>query len=187
MLERRMRRMLGDSWGRLAQERLGPWWRVWGMLKEEIAPRLTGALCWKEEAWAACLQVLAERSRRRTVHQLPPEVIAVFYRCDDSQQAGLPLAAERCAIKENPCLSWRLWGRSSRVPRPEPTGLDGALLTCDCPGSGGYFRPEVPGSETCASTSAATGWCAGCTARSPNATMPTSCLRRFRTGKRRIW
>ena len=36
MLERRMRRQLGDSWGRLDHERVGTWWRVWGMLKDEI-------------------------------------------------------------------------------------------------------------------------------------------------------
>jgi hypothetical protein len=36
MLERRMRRQLGDRWGRLDQERVGTWWRVWGMLKDEI-------------------------------------------------------------------------------------------------------------------------------------------------------
>ena len=36
MLERRMRRQLGDSWGRLDRERVGTWWRVWGMLKDEI-------------------------------------------------------------------------------------------------------------------------------------------------------
>jgi len=28
MLERRMRRQLGDSWGRLDHERMGTWWRV---------------------------------------------------------------------------------------------------------------------------------------------------------------
>src|SRR5207253_9628850 len=44
MLERRMRRQLGDSWGRLEHERVGTWWRVWGMLKDERAPRITGAL-----------------------------------------------------------------------------------------------------------------------------------------------
>jgi hypothetical protein len=32
MLERRMRCPLGDSWGRLDHERVGTWWRVWGML-----------------------------------------------------------------------------------------------------------------------------------------------------------
>src|SRR4029434_3746967 len=55
------------------------------------------------------------------------------------------------------------------------------------PGVDRYFRPEVPGSETCSSTSAATGRVPACTARSPRATMPTSCWLRLRTGRRRIW
>ena len=55
MLERRMRRQLGDRGGRLDHERVGTWWRVWGMLKDERWPRLiTGALFWQEDAWAAC-------------------------------------------------------------------------------------------------------------------------------------
>jgi hypothetical protein len=93
MLERRMRRLLGDSWGRLDQERLGTWWCVWGMLKEERAPMITGALCWKEEAWEAGLKVVAERPRRRQFQQLPPEGIDVLYRCGESQQERLPIAA----------------------------------------------------------------------------------------------
>jgi hypothetical protein len=66
LLERRMRRQLGDRWGRLDRERGGTWWRVWGMRKDEMAPLITGALFWKEDAWAAGLQVLVERPRRRT-------------------------------------------------------------------------------------------------------------------------
>ena len=66
MLERRMRRQLGDRWGRLDHERLGTWWRVWGMRKDETAPMSTGALFWKKDAWAACVKVLMERPRRRT-------------------------------------------------------------------------------------------------------------------------
>ena len=93
MLERRMRRQLGDSWGRLDRERLGTWWRVWGMLKDELAPMITGALFWKEDAWAACLKVLAERPRRRTLQRLPPEALDVFYRCEASKQEGMPIAA----------------------------------------------------------------------------------------------
>jgi hypothetical protein len=65
MLERRMRRQLGDRWGWLDQERWGPWWRVWGMRKDERAPRIPGALFWKADAWAVCLKVLVERPRRR--------------------------------------------------------------------------------------------------------------------------
>jgi hypothetical protein len=93
MLERRMRRQLGDRWGRLDQERVGTWWRVWGMLKDEIAPMITGALFWKEDAWAACLKVLMERPRRRTLQQLPPAALDVLYRCNASLQEGEPIAA----------------------------------------------------------------------------------------------
>ena len=93
MLERRLRRQMGDTWSRLDHERVATWWRVWGMLKEAIAPMITGALFWKEDVWEACLKVLAERPRRRKLQQLPPEVIAVFYRGDASQQDGMPIAA----------------------------------------------------------------------------------------------
>jgi len=93
MLERRMRRTLGDRWGRLDQERVGTWWRIWGMLKDVLAPLITGALCWPEEAWAACLQVVAERPRRRKLQQLPPEAVALLYHREDSNHEELPLAA----------------------------------------------------------------------------------------------
>src|SRR5215813_669567 len=93
MLERRMRRQLGDSWGRLDRERVGTWWRVWGMLKDKIGPMITGAFFWKEDAWAACLKVLVERPRRRTLQRLPPEAFDVFYRCEASKQEGMPIAA----------------------------------------------------------------------------------------------
>ena len=49
------------------------------MLKEEIAPMITGALFWHRDAWVACLKVLAERPRRRKLQQLPPEAIAVLF------------------------------------------------------------------------------------------------------------
>jgi hypothetical protein len=93
MLERRRRRTLGDRWGRLDQERVGTWWRVWDMLKDAIAPLITGALFWQAEAWTACLQVLAERPRRRKLQQLPPAAIELLYRCDAGNQEELLLAA----------------------------------------------------------------------------------------------
>lgn len=93
MLERRMRRSLGAHWGRLDQERVGTWWRVWDMLKDVLAPLITGALFWQEEAWAACLPMLAERPRRRKLQQLPPEAIALLYPHQESTHKELPLAA----------------------------------------------------------------------------------------------
>jgi hypothetical protein len=93
LVERRMRRTLGADWGRLDRPRQGTWWRVWGMLKEVIAPMITGALFWKDEAWAACLKVLAERPRRRHLQQLPPAAIALLYRHEASNFEEVPLAA----------------------------------------------------------------------------------------------
>jgi hypothetical protein len=93
MLERRMRRQLGASWGWLDHERVGTWGRLWGMLKAELAPRITGALFWKEDAWAAGLKMLMERPRRRQFQQLPPAALALLYRCDASQPEGEPMAA----------------------------------------------------------------------------------------------
>jgi len=54
---------------------------------------ITGALFWKEEAWEACLKVLAERRRRRKLPQLPSETIDVLYHGGARQQGGLPMAA----------------------------------------------------------------------------------------------
>ena len=70
---------------------MATWWRVWGRRKDAIAPLITGAWFWQEEAWEACLKVLAARPRRRKRQQLPPEAIAVLYRCDASQQDGFRL------------------------------------------------------------------------------------------------
>jgi hypothetical protein len=63
------------------------------MLKDEIAPMVTGALFWKDEAWTACLNVLAERPRRRRLQQLPPEAVAVLYQSDEHAQESQPIAA----------------------------------------------------------------------------------------------
>lgn len=79
MLERRMRRTMGDAWGRLDRERQATWWRPWKLMHDTITPRITGALCWPEQGWDACLDVLRERPRRRTLHRLPPEACAVLH------------------------------------------------------------------------------------------------------------
>ena len=93
LLERRMRRHLGESRDRLDQDRVVTRWRVWGLLKDEIAPMVTGSLFWKEEAWEACLKVLAERPRRRQLQRLPLEAVAVLYSNDNDQEQGQPIAA----------------------------------------------------------------------------------------------
>jgi hypothetical protein len=78
MLERRMRRTMGDAWGRLDHARQATWWRPWKLMQDGIAPRITGALAWSEQAWDTCLDVLRERPRRRTLQRLPADACAVL-------------------------------------------------------------------------------------------------------------
>ena len=84
---------LGARGDRLDQERVVTRWRVWGLLQDEIAPMVTGSLFWKDEAWADCLKVLAERPRRRQVQPLPSEAVAVLYGNDNGQEQGHPITA----------------------------------------------------------------------------------------------
>lgn len=74
LVERRMRRLLGDHWGRLDRERTATWWRPWKLLHASLVPRLTGSLSWPEQHWQQSLAVLAERPRQRTLQRLPEQL-----------------------------------------------------------------------------------------------------------------
>jgi hypothetical protein len=82
MLERRMRRTMGDAWGRLDQERQATWWRPWKLMQDASAPRITGALAWLEQGWDACVDVLRERPRRRSLQRLPAAACDLLHRPD---------------------------------------------------------------------------------------------------------
>jgi hypothetical protein len=71
MLERRMRRKVGDAWSHLDRERVATGWRVWGMLKEEIGPMITGAFFWEDATWEAGLKTLAARAAAPCNNCLP--------------------------------------------------------------------------------------------------------------------
>src|SRR5215831_19389028 len=71
LVDKRMRRTLGDSWGRSDRTRTATWWRPWKLMQQTLLPQLTGALSWPEQAWGARLAVLAERPRQRTLPRLP--------------------------------------------------------------------------------------------------------------------
>ena len=71
LVERRMRRLLGDRWGRLDGERIATWWRPWKLLHQALVPLLTGSLSWPEARWEQSLAVVAERPRQRTLQRLP--------------------------------------------------------------------------------------------------------------------
>jgi Transposase DDE domain len=78
MLEKRMRRKLGDRWGRLDQQRTATWWRPWKLLQDEIAPLIAPTLFWSEPAWPSCLKVIAERPRKRKLKQVPHEALQLL-------------------------------------------------------------------------------------------------------------
>lgn len=78
LLDRRLRRTLGEQWSWLDRARTATWWRPWKLLRDEVAPRITGRLSCSHPRWATALQVLAERPRQRQLQRLPQEVIYVF-------------------------------------------------------------------------------------------------------------
>jgi hypothetical protein len=92
LLDHRLRRTMGEPWSWLDRARTATWWRPWKLLQAEVAPRITGVLSWQNPRWALCLQVLAERPRRRQLQRLPQEVILVFARSDISRQPAPPQA-----------------------------------------------------------------------------------------------
>jgi len=78
MLEKRLRRRLGDHKWYLNHERFGTLWRPWKLLKQEIAPMITGVYFWCVENWPVALSVLFERPRCRKLQTLPKSVIKLL-------------------------------------------------------------------------------------------------------------
>lgn len=75
MVEQRARRRLGDSWARLDGERQASWWRGWKLIKDEVDVCILSVAQRRATHWEACVEVLAERPRRRQLQRLPEEVI----------------------------------------------------------------------------------------------------------------
>jgi len=94
MIERRMRRQMGDEWGRLDRERGATWWRPWQMVRQQVHPIISGVMYWKD-SWQECLGVLRERPRRRKLQVLPEQARLHLSRPKDvfQQPSGVPLAA----------------------------------------------------------------------------------------------
>jgi hypothetical protein len=44
LVDKRMRRIMGDLWVWLDQERTATWWRPWKLLHAAVAPQISGAL-----------------------------------------------------------------------------------------------------------------------------------------------
>jgi hypothetical protein len=93
LLDRRLRRQLGAAWGHVDQERTATWWRPWKLRPEAIALMISGALSWQSAHWEQCVQVWAERPRRRTRQQLPAGACSILH----LPQTHRPQLPERAA------------------------------------------------------------------------------------------
>ena len=93
MIERRARRKLGDVWTRLDGERRATFWRAWELIKDEVSVCILGVQSWPGATWVACVDVLAERPRRRKLQRLPEEVVALNQGVHEASQEEMPIAA----------------------------------------------------------------------------------------------
>jgi Transposase DDE domain len=75
LIERRAKRRCGPEWTRLDKERCGSLWRVWRLIRDELATVITLSQCWDLHAWPAALTALAEGRRKRRLQRLPQSVV----------------------------------------------------------------------------------------------------------------
>ena len=83
LLERRWRRRTGAAWGRLDGERTASGWRLWKLMRHEIAPLITGVQHWTRSQWPAAVHALTERRRQRPLQRLPAAVVAWLHQAKE--------------------------------------------------------------------------------------------------------
>lgn len=81
VLEKWARRRCGDGWNRLDGLRRATPWRVWKLLRQELATAISGVLHWNLDRWPSCLAVMQERPRRRQLQTLPERVNRLIAQC----------------------------------------------------------------------------------------------------------
>jgi hypothetical protein len=85
-IEKYARRYGGDDWSRLERQRPATWWRVWKIIRREVAEWIIGVLHWRQDQWQACFEVMQERPRRRKLQALPEGINPLLEIC---RKAGL--------------------------------------------------------------------------------------------------
>ena len=81
VVEKRARRRCGEAWNRLDQPRRATPWRVWKLLRQELAVAISGVWTWNLSRWDACIDVMQERPRRRQLQTLPDRVNRLIAYC----------------------------------------------------------------------------------------------------------
>lgn len=89
VLEKRARRRCGEEWNRLDQPRRATPWRVWKLLRQELAIAISGVVHWNLSRWEACVEVLQERPRRRQLQTLPERVNRLIAYCQTNGISNL--------------------------------------------------------------------------------------------------
>jgi hypothetical protein len=81
VLEKWARRRCGEDWNRLDRPHRATPWRLWKLLRQELATAISRVGRWNLERWAACLEVMQERPRRRHLQTLPDRVNRLIVYC----------------------------------------------------------------------------------------------------------
>ena len=81
VLEKWARQRCGEDWNRLDRPRRATPWRVWKLLRQELATAISGVVRWNLKRWSACLEVMQERPRRRQLQTLPDRVNRLIAFC----------------------------------------------------------------------------------------------------------
>lgn len=112
LLDRRLRRQLGAAWGHVDQERPATWWRPWKFRPEALTLRISGVWSWPSAHGEPCVQVVAERPRRRKRHQWPAGACIILQLPQPHRpQPPPPEKAASMMSAGNNSLTWRLWER----------------------------------------------------------------------------
>ncbi len=86
VIEKRARRRCGQGWMRLDRSRQATPWRVYKLIRQEVALMISGVAQWNMARWAQCLAVMQERPRRRKLQTVPARVSRLIASC---QAAGV--------------------------------------------------------------------------------------------------
>jgi adenylate kinase family enzyme len=97
VLEKRARRRCGEQWNCLDQPRRATPWRIWKLLRQELAIAISGVLNWNLSRWQACVEAMQGRPRQRKLQTLPHRVNRLLVYCQahglsNIRQAELKLA-----------------------------------------------------------------------------------------------
>jgi hypothetical protein len=76
VIERRIQHQSQWDWERLDQPRRVTPWRLVAIARRQVDAWILEVHRWRQDRWAACLEVIMERPRRRRLQTLPAAVIA---------------------------------------------------------------------------------------------------------------